>query len=873
MENQQQTIKSRIVLQFAAVWILPTLGVLAFAQEPKPQSHQQDGSPVGDQRAFLKKYCVTCHSDRLRTAGLSLETVNLSDVTQSGEALEKVVRKLGSGAMPPTSAPKPDKATAEAFLTSLETSLDQAAAAHPNPGRTMMLHRLNRTEYLNTVHDVFQADLNPRDASLLPADDTSFGFDNNGDVLGLSPLLLERYLSVADRVTTSALGLTSFVEPDVYLHRVESTAPQREWIEGQPLGTRGGTAFPYRFPIDGEYIIKVKLQRQGNAGVFGNDRKPQHLEISLDGNRVGLFGISTAKTEKLPLTVTGDELLAQSRESGDSGERTGQARRGGGRGGAALADAGLEVRTFVKAGEKSVSVAFLARVEPIPDELQQPLVSGQGGPPRLLGVDAVTISGPFNSKGAGDTPSRRYILTCKPENPAEETACAKKILEPLAHRAYRHPVTGNEMDKLLTAFGEGRRDSTFEAGIAAGIRRMLMAPEFLFRIERDPVQVAADTPYRITDLELASRLSYFLWSSAPDDPLLAAAEAGELKDPAVLRSQVRRMLADPRARNLVTNFGAQWLQLGVAEGAHPDPVIFTDFDGSLRRSFIKETELLLQSVLLGNQSVLELLNAKYTFVNERLARHYGIPNIYGDQFRRVEVNDGIRGGLLGQGSILTATSYPNRTSPVLRGKWILETILGSPPPPPPPNVPALPEAGEGHKVLSVRERLSEHRANPACASCHVRMDPLGFALENFDATGRWRTVETNGPADLMPQPIDAAGQLPDGTKFDGVIGLRQILNERSDQFVYTMTENLLTFALGRGADWYDAPVIRDALRAARKDDYHFDTLVTTIVSSRPFQMRMSQLPENAAQPLKPPERFEPKPPPVAQQTDKSKAGS
>jgi hypothetical protein len=873
MDNRQQTTKSRRLFQYAALWILLTPGVVAFAQDAKPQSHQQDSSSVAEQRAFLKKYCVTCHSDRLRTAGLSLESVSLSDITQSGEVLEKVVRKLGSGAMPPASAPKPEKATAGAFLSSLESSLDQAAEAHPNPGRPMMLHRLNRTEYLNTVHDVFQADLTPRDASLLPADDTSFGFDNNGDVLGLSPLLLERYLSVADRVTTSALGLTSFVEPDVYLHSVESTAPQREWIEGQPFGTRGGTVFSYRFPVDGEYIIKVKLQRQGNAGVFGNDRKPQHLEISLDSSRIGLFGISTAKTEKLPLTTTAEELVAQFQASGDSGERTGARRGGGGRGGAALPDAGLEVRTFVKAGEKSVSVAFLARVEPIPDELQQPLVSGQGGPPRLLGVDAVTISGPFNSKGAGDTPSRRYILTCKPENPAEETSCAKKILEPLAHRAYRHPVTGNEMDKLLTAFGEGRRDGTFEAGIAAGIRRMLMAPEFLFRIERDPVQVAANTPYRITDLELASRLSYFLWSSAPDDSLLAAAEAGQLKDPAALRSQVRRMLADPRAKNLVTNFGAQWLQLGVAEGAHPDPIIFTDFDGSLRRSFIKETELLLQSVLLGNQSVLELLNAKYTFVNERLARHYGIPNIYGDQFRRVEVNDGIRGGLLGQGSILTATSYPNRTSPVLRGKWILETILGSPPPPPPPNVPALPEAGEGHKVLSVRERLSEHRANPACASCHIRMDPLGFALENFDATGRWRTVEANGPADLLPQPIDAEGQLPDGTKFDGVTGLRKILNERSDQFVYTFTENLLTFALGRGADWYDAPVIRDALRAARKDDYHFDTLITAIVSSRPFQMRMSQLPENAAQLLKPPQRLEPKPQSVAQQDRKSKAGS
>ncbi len=825
----------------------------------------EDTPAVGEQRAFLNQYCVTCHSDKLRTAGFSLENVNLSDVTQSGESLEKVVRQLRSGSMPPPSMPKPAKGKLQAFAASFENSLDQAASAHPNPGRPMMLHRLNRTEYLNTVHDVFQANLNPGDASLLPADDTSFGFDNNGDVLGLSPLLLERYLSVADRVTTSALGLTSIIEPDAYMHRVEFTASQREWIEGQPFGTRGGTVFHYRFPVDGEYTFKVKLQRVGNTGALGLDRKPQHLEISLDDNRVGLFAISNAKTEKLPLTTTAEELAAQARQFGDLPGQAGPGRGGGvgGRGGGPLPDANLEVRTFVKAGDRNVSAAFLTRVEPIPDDLQQPLVSGQGAP-RLLGVDAVTISGPFNAKGVGDTLSRRYILTCKPTSPAEETACAKKILEPLAHRAYHHPVTGSEMDKLLTAYAEGRKDSTFEAGIAAGMRRMLMAPEFLFRIERDPAGVAPNIPYRIDDLELASRLSYFLWSSAPDDSLLAAAETGKLKDPAELRNQIHRMLADPRAKNLVTNFGAQWLQLGVAEGVHPDPVIFTDFDGGLRRSFIKETELLLESVLLGHQSLLELLNAKYTFVNERLARHYGIPNIYGDQFRRVEVTEGIRGGLLGQASILTATSYPNRTSPVLRGKWILDALLGSPPPP--PNVPALPEAGEGHMVLSVRDRLSAHRANPACASCHVRMDPLGFALENFDATGRWRTAEANGPADLNPHPIDAGGELPDGTKFEGVNGLRRILNERSDQFVYTMTEKLLTFALGRGADWYDSPVIRDALRTAKKDDYHFDTLVTSIVFSRPFQMRMSQPPENA------PHSSRPAGQPVAQQVHKSKAG-
>jgi hypothetical protein len=561
----------------------------------------------------------------------------------------------------------------------------------------------------------------------------------------------------------------------------------------------------------------------------------------LDGARVGLFAITLAKTVKEPLNETADELLARTDEPAKKLTSLQEEQR------RAAADAGLEVRLFVKAGERRVSVAFLTRFEPLTDQVQQPRASGQGGPPRLLGVDSVFVAGPFNAGTSMDTASRRRILTCQPTGTAEETACAKKILEPLAHRAYRRPITGGDMDHLLTAFGEGRKDGTFEAGIATGIRRMLMDPAFLFRTERDPVQVAANTPYRIGDLELASRLSFFLWSTVPDEPLLAAAERGELRDPALIEKQVRRMLADPKARNLVTNFGYQWLQLPEAEGVHPDPVIFTDFDANLRQSFIKETELLLQSVLLGDHSVMELLNAKYTFVNERLANHYGIPGVYGDQFRRVEVNDGIRGGLLGQGSILTATSYPNRTSPVLRGKWVLDTLLGSPPPPPPPDVPALPEAGEGGKVLSVRERLSEHRKNPACASCHVRMDPLGFALENFDATGRWRTVETNGPADLNPQTIDASAQLPDGTKFAGVAGLRQILEERSDQFVYTMTEKLLTFALGRGADWYDAPAIRDAVRAAQKNDYRFSTLVTSIVSSRPFQMRMSQSADDAPQ--------------------------
>ncbi len=839
MDNRQLIGQSRNYFACGALLVSLASGVFALGQDQKTRNAQQlpsaNEAPHQDGRAFLKQYCVTCHSNSLHTAGLSFEGIDPGAANQNGETLEKVVRQLTSGSMPPPAAPKPDKAKLADFLAFLETSLDHASAAQPNPGRPMMLHRINRREYLNAVRDLFHAAISPRDAALLPPDDTSFGFDNNGDVLGLSPLLLERYLSVADRVATAALGPTSGVEPDVFTHQVDFTIPQRDWIDGLPLGTRGGAAFQYRFPVDGQYTIRVKLQRVTTA-VLGLDDRPQRLEMDIDDARVGLFAISLAETVKEALSETADDLMTRVETAPKKLTALAAEQR------RAAADAGLEVKLFVKAGERKVGVAFLARPEPLPADLQQPLVSGQGGPARLLGVDSIFIAGPFDVQpgAAKDAVTRNRILTCQPSLPSEENGCAKKILEPLAHLAFRRPATSSEKDLLLSAFGSGRKDGAFDAGIAAGIRRMLMDPAFLFRVEHDPSSVQPNTPYMLSDLELASRLSFFLWSSNPDQALLSVAEAGKLSDPAVLKSQVYRMMADPRARNLANNFGYQWLQLRATEGVHPDPVIFTDFDASLRDSFIKETELLLQSVLLGNRSVLELLNAKYTFVNERLARHYGIPGVYGDQFRRVEVHDGVRGGLLGQGSILTATSYPNRTSPVLRGKWILDTLLGSAPPPPPPNVPALQEAGEGVKVLSVRERLSEHRKNPACASCHVRMDPLGFALENFDATGRWRTVEANGPADLTPHRIDASAQLPDGTKFEGVAGLRHILDARQDQFVYTMTEKLLTFALGRGADWYDAPAIRAAVRAARKDDYRFSTLVANIVSSKPFRMRMSQ---------------------------------
>jgi mono/diheme cytochrome c family protein len=859
MENHKLSSRSRRLFGYAALGMALAGGAVAIAQapEPHPAPVQQDNPAVAGERVFLKTYCVACHSDKLHTAGLSLESVNLTDVARSGEALEKVVLKLGSGAMPPASARRPDKATANAFLASLETSLDGAAAARPNPGRPMMLHRLNRAEYLDSVRDLFDVQLNPDDASLLPPDDKSYGFDNNGDVLGLSPLLLERYLSVARRVTTAALGPAT-LGPNVYTRRISYETPQTGWINGLPFGTRGGVAFSYRFPTDGEYSVKIKLQRRYDR-IIGIDRyvggsdveekpKRERIEIAVDGKPVALFAVGMDQTIREPLDVPSDKYLPMNGIPGDEPvkklSKAEELTRG------QDADAALEVRLPVKAGERQISAAFLARFVPVPSQVSEQFISGPGGPARPMGVDSVIVSGPFSTTkpGAGEeASSRRRVFTCRPAREAEELPCAKTILVALSHRAYRRPVSDVELQELLSAYKEGRNDGDFEAGIGMGIRQMLMEPAFLFRVERDPAGIAPDTAYRISDLELASRLSYFLWSSIPDDQLLATAERGKLRDPAVLQAEVRRMLADPKAKSLVTNFASEWLSLRVVEGVRPDPILFPEFDDNLRSAFERETDLLLDNVLLGDRSVLELLNANYTFVNERLARHYGIPDIYGDQFRRVTVNDGIRGGLLGQGSILTLTSYPTRTSPVVRGKWVLETLLGSPPPPPPPDVPALPDAEGSGKVLSMRERLSEHRKNPACASCHARMDPIGFALENFDATGKWRTVESTGPADKTRNPIDASGQLTDGTKFEGAKGLRQVLLERSDEFVYRMTERLLTYALGRGTDWYDAPAIRAAVRDAKKDDYRFSSLLMGIVQSAPFQMRLSQHLDSEAQ--------------------------
>jgi hypothetical protein len=829
-----RSIFNPVKLPVRAAWIL------ALAPALQAQTVAAGDSPTAaSERAFFKQYCVTCHNAKLRTADLALDTLDLNDLQKSGETLEKVVRKVWSGSMPPAQAPRPGKAAVNTFLTSLETSLDLNAAAHPNPGRPTMFHRLNRTEYINAVRDLMGVELTPDDTAMLPADDLSYGFDNNGDVLGVPPLLLERYLSVARRVSVEALGPKPHAEPAVFTHTVEYGPSQATWKEGMPLGTRGGTAFTYRFSADGEYSIKVRLQRR-NSRIVGfvnaaqsDDTTPrERIVVGVDGKTAALFLIGPDITMREQIPAGSEGLADLPQPPVKQLSRADATNRG------FSADDDLELKFNAKAGDRHVTVAFLARYAPVSSQLQQPYAAGQGGDPRPMGIYSVTVTGPFNPSGPGDTPSRKLILTCHPSKAAEEAGCERSVILNLARRAYRHPLTAGETQDLLTAYEVGRGGGDFESGFGMAIRRMLMDPAFLFRAERDPSKIAPDTPYRITDLELASRLSFFLWSTGPDEELLSVAEKGRLKDPAVLEAQIRRMLKDPRAESLVNNFASEWLGVRVVSGVQPDPVLFSDFDG-LKEAFQRETQAVLNYVLLGDRNVMELINANYTFVNERLAGHYGIPNVYGDQFRKVTITDGIRGGLLGEGGVLTATSYPNRTSVVLRGKWVLDNILGSPPAPPPPNVPPLADEEPG-KVLSMRERMAEHRKNPACASCHARMDPIGFALENFDATGRWRAGESSGLADLTMQPIDATGQLVDGTKFDGIKGLKAVLQDHSEEFVYNMTERLLTYALGRGPEWYDAPVIRAAVRTAKKDDYRFSSLVLSLVKSAPFEMRMSR---------------------------------
>ena len=781
-----------------------------------------EASGTAQVRAVLDRYCLTCHNDRLRTAGLTLDAMDVEQVGEHAEAWEKVVRKLRARAMPPAGRPRPDKATYAAVAEVLETALDRTAAANPNPGRTTT-HRLNRTEYANAVRDLLGLEVDAR--ALLPPDDADLGFDNMADILSVSPALLERYLSAARKIGRLALGDPSG-GPATATYAVPKLRFQdHRMSEDLPFGSRGGIAIRHHFPLDADYDIRIRLQRQLYGYIRGLHR-PQRLEVRLDGRRVALFSIGGAHGTPPPQTFTGTVL----------GDREWEEYTLHG-------DHALDFRIPVPAGPRVLGVAFLqGRSER--DGVLQPRATAKtlaiaerwSSPSEApeAAVEQVVISGPFDATGPGDTPTRRRILTCQPARAADEEPCAREILSALARRAFRRPLTPPDVDALLAFYAAGRRDGTFETGIQRGLESILIDPEFLFRIERDPVAAAAGNAHPISDLELASRLSFFLWSSIPDDELLDTAAGGRLRDAAVLERQVRRMLADPRAGALVDGFAMQWLGLRRLQSVVPAPDLFPEFDDNLREAFGQETQLFVGSQLREDRSVLDLVRADYTFANERLARHYGIPNVYGSRFRKVTFDGGVRGGLLGQGSILTATSYPTRTSPVLRGNWVLEHILGAPPPPPPPDVPALPDRGEGGRLASVRERLEQHRENPVCASCHARMDPLGFALEHFDAIGKWRAAGVAGAS------IDATGVFPDGTEFDGLAGLKTVLLNEHEQFVQTVAEKLTTYALGRGVQHYDMPAVRRIIREAAPDDYTWSSLVLGIVRSTPFQMRRTE---------------------------------
>ena len=758
-------------------------------------------SPQASQEALLKQYCVTCHNARLKTGGLELDGLDLAKLPDHAEVWEKVVRKVRAGVMPPQGMRRPEPAALESFVSWVEDTLDRDAKARPNAGRPM-LHRLNRAEYKNAIRDLLALDVDV--ASLLPPDDSAYGFDNISDVLGVSPSLQERYLAAATRISALAVGDPA-LRAGSETYRVPQDLSQNQHVEGLPLGTIGGLKVRHFFPLDGEYDFQTKLYRTNLDMVRGLEYASE-FEVSVDGKAVH------------HVTIGGTEDLAK---LFDAPHDTGDA-----------VEARMRVKVKVTAGPHDVTAAFIENLAVKDTVRVQPFLRSSADNFEWAGaphIQTLAIAGPFSPTGSGDTPSRRAIFTCTPTK-ATERACASQILGRLARRAYRQPVGAAEMAPILEFYDAARARGTFEAGIQRGLQRILSSPRFAFRVERDPAGAAPGTVHPVSSVELASRLSFFLWSSIPDEPLLRAAAQGALSQPAVLEQQVRRMLADPRADALVSNFAGQWLQLRNVRSVQPNSDEFPDFDDQLRQSFRRETELLFGSIVKEDRNVLDLLRADYTFVNERLARHYGIPGIYGSRFRRVPVTQDVRRGILGQGSMLAVTSHAERTSPVLRGKWVLENLLGLPVPPPPPDVPTLKGNAEGQKPKTLREQMAEHRTEPVCASCHRVMDPVGFALENFDAVGAWRTAEPGGP-------IDASGQLADGTKVDGVVTLRKAILDKPGLFIGTLTEKLLTYALGRGVDARDMPAVREIMRGAARNDYKFSSLVLGIAKSAPFRMR------------------------------------
>jgi mono/diheme cytochrome c family protein len=757
----------------------------------------QDSSPAAAataHRATLDKYCVSCHKAPTPVAGLRLDDVDTANLETNGATWEKLARKLRNREMPPAGMPRPDVATYDSLVRYIETGRDRLAEARPNPGRRT-IHRLNRTEYGNAVRDLLALEIDV--SELLPADDIGYGFDNIADVLQVSPVLLERYLSAARRISRTAVGDTTI--PVAYqTYTVPHGLIQADRLsEDAPVGSRGGTIVRHLFPVDGEYEISVTVARNRDDEYLGLERE-RKLDLRLDDQRLRLFTIA-ASPKKIVL------------------------------GGGTPPDAHLKLRVPVKAGMRELAATFLKDTlvqEGIIERVRDDVVSTY-----FEGVGSITVAGPFNPQGPGETVTRDKIFICRPSATAEQEACARKILSNLAHHAYRRPVTDSDTSQLIALYKTGTQSGGFEAGVRLALQKILVSPDFLFRAENDPPGAARGSVYKISDVELASRLSFFLWSSIPDDQLLAVAESGRLSDPAVLQAQVKRMLADPRSEALVKNFAGQWLFLRNVARITPDTTTFPYFDENLRHALQRETELLIESQVRDDRSVADLLSTDYTFLNQRLAEHYGIKGIYGTEFRRVRLEDANRHGLLGQGSILAVTSYPNRTAPTIRGKWVLEQLLGTPPPPPPPNVPSLKDDGAVQK-LTMRQRMEQHRANPTCAVCHRMMDPLGFALENFDGLGGWR--DSAGPGS---GPIDSSGALPDGTKFLGPAGLREVLVKKRDLFVETFTERLLTYALGRGLEEYDSAALRKIARDAAADNQKWSAIILGIVKSTPFQMR------------------------------------
>ena len=766
-------------------------------------------------RGLVTKYCVTCHNERLKTANLLLDKADLDQISNSADAWERVVVQLRSRAMPPVNMPRPDNATYDAVATWLETELDRAAAARPNPGRPADLHRLNRTEYANAVRDLLGVEIDP--ASMLPPDAQAYGFDTNADALGVEPALLDRYLTAAAKIARIAIGDPTMRPAFERYTAVKGNSNEQTWLwqterlgESFSLGSRGGIAARHYFPVDGEYVLRVRLLRT-YAGTIRGLNTPTAIEIRVDGSRVGQFTIGGT-------AAPSDE-----------------------------ADEKLQVRVPLKAGLRQV-LATIVKSENIKAEglgpARVPIWNREGDVPSAeLAISSLLIGGPYSGRVPVDSPSRHRIFVClpraesrgQPASASEDQDCATRILSTLARRAYRRPATSDDVETLLAFYQRGRAEGTFDTGIRAALERLLVSPDFLFRIEADPAGVAPGTAYRLSDIELASRLSFFLWSSIPDDELLDLATGGKLRDAAVLDQQVRRMLADPRARAaLVDNFFGQWLQTRNVWLLTPDAnTKFPWFDDNLRSAFVRETELFLDDQLKADRGIAELLDADSTFLNEQLARHYGVSGVYGSHFRRVTLADENRWGLLGKASVLAVTSYPTRTSPTIRGKWLLENILAAPVPPPPPNTNTNLDETKIGKSASVREMLEQHRANPVCASCHARMDPLGFSLENFDAVGQWRT--TDGEA-----AIDATGILLDGTTVDGPAALRRSLLAQKEQFVRTVTGKLLTYAVGRQMEYSDAPAIRAIVRRAAADDYRWSSTILAIIKSTPFQMRRSR---------------------------------